>query len=196
MKEGLRLGMRSISPEFAKIVNQLNQDSMPGRMFDLEQEPTRCELRHLIDINYAKEISITHCPRLDCWILTEGKENEVEIPRVDDQSLISIFVHLHPKPSLRTTPSAIDIINANPRWKQFVFDNNGILQYSSPKFHPLTGLFWKGRDKEAITIDDLMGIRSKCQNFSEEMKFVEKMSPDLKFKAWHEVSTEKPFSNF
>jgi hypothetical protein len=184
---------QSISKEFSYIINELATIQEPGKIFDLEIEPTKIELLCLIDSCKTREISLTHFSKLNYWMLCLGTENEPYKPDVDDDELVDIYAHYHPK-FLR--PSFMDVINVNPKWKEIVFSRVGMLSFSGPKFHPKTGLPWKKEDRGKLTQFDLAYLitMNKADDFDAEI--VAKMKPNIIFRTWREIPEKNPFTNF
>jgi hypothetical protein len=192
---------QNISDEILIIVNRLIKDPKPGRMFDLSGEPTRDELQFLVN-NYNEEVSLTHFTFLKSWVLTEGKKGGREAfrPDVDDVGLVDVLAHNHPNlPEVLTTrPSSQDVLNVIPEWKEIVFDIRGMILYSGPRFHPITGLPWKMEDRDKLTQNDLYFLIRQAEKISTDPEpvIVAKMKPDIVFKTWKEVPRKNPLSNF
>lgn len=188
---------QDISKEFLKIADQLRKTQKPDRMFYLTREPTRDELKFLID-NLRSEIGLVHLIQPESWVMIEGTRGEVRMLRKSDE-LIDISAHYHPSRRNASThlPSVLDVLNINPKGKNFVFNRDGLTYFSGFEIHPITGLPWRQQDREKIGLIQLLYVEnSSSKQYVSREQFLDKMGVKIVRKTWRELPNEKPLSNF
>ncbi|MBF8250225.1 MAG: hypothetical protein HW400_826 [Candidatus Levybacteria bacterium] len=198
----------NISREFLKVFNQLRKSPEPGRIFELAQEPTKGELKFIVD-NSNMEIAIIRLNH-DSWrMLGGGTRREVLIPqKFEKASNIIAHSHLSLPNDSGETPALTDCFNLKA--KEFVFHSDGITYFTGINKHPITGKSWTPKDFNEIKELDHLFVTTQLYRVNPDLKkdatnipielaygdFLRKLGVVIIQKTWQELSDKNPLSQF
>jgi hypothetical protein len=189
---------QNISEGIANTLKKLKENLRPGTVLDLLQEPTKDDLKFLIN-NHANEIGLARLVENKQWKIIEGARKMIPSTEIDGMSDIS--AHSHPRiDKSYYLPSFDDVVYINPG-KNFIIFDEGITYFSEIKKHPITEHSWKPSIYLGIGTEQLRELYwsfihypglSKCK-IKEE--FYGKMGVTIIRKSWGELP-DNPLSNF